>query len=112
MTKSTLRLIIVLMAMLFLNIEAAHAGLISQFRFFLNREFPDQQFPWLLTLLMLAGLFIYGLFAPNPIGKQKRVWLNYTPFQSKKQTYDQKRASINRISGILQALPPANPLHF
>jgi hypothetical protein len=112
MTKSTIRFIFSLMAMLFLNIEAAQAGLISRFRVFLNREFPDYQFPWLLALMMLAGLLLYGLFAPVPIGKEKRVWLHIWHFQSKRQTYEQKRALVSRISGVLQTIPPSNTLHF
>lgn len=111
MTKGTLRFIIILMAMLFLNIEAAQAGLISRFRVFILREFPDQQFPWLLTLVVLAGFILYILFAPVPIGKEKRVWLNYEPFQSKKHSYDKKRASVSHISNVLQSSRSSNTIH-
>jgi hypothetical protein len=111
MNKSTLRFIVVLMAMLFLNIEAAQAGLISRFRLYIHREFPDQQFPWLLTGLVVAGFLLYILFAPVPIGKEKRVWLNYEPFQRKKHSYHKKRSSVSRIANVLNPASASNSIH-
>lgn len=111
MSKSTLRFSIILVITLFLNIEAAQAGLLTRIKIYVLREFPDQQFPWLISGVVLGSIFLYGLLAPVKIGKEKRVWLNYDPFPARKHRFDQKKASVSRISEVLQAAPPSNTVH-
>jgi len=111
MSKSTLRFTILLVFSLFLNIEAAQAGLINRIRIYVLREFPDYQFPWLFSGLALTVLLLYILLAPVKIGKEKRIWLNYDPFPARRHRYDQKKASVSRISEVLHQPPPSNTVH-
>lgn len=95
MNRATLRTIIILVSLLFLDIEAAHAGLIQKFRVFILQEFPGYQWLYLSIALLSAGFLAYVVFTPVVIGKEKWAWLNVPDYQARRQ-------SVSRISEILQ----------
>ncbi len=87
--------------MLFINIEAAHAGLVQKIKLFIRHEFPDYQLLYVAGTLMVLGFLSYVIFAPVFIGKEKWAWLNYYGDNAAPHDYQSKRASIKKISGIL-----------
>jgi hypothetical protein len=102
MKNRTLRVIIILVSMLFINIEAAQAGLVHKFRIYIHQEFPDNQFLFITFSLLFIACLSYVLFAPVLINKQKWGWLNYYSYQPGRQDYQSKRMSVKKISDILQ----------
>lgn len=104
MKNRTLRIIMILVGLLFLNIEAAHAGLVQKIRSYILQEFPDHFLlgAVLIVVLLLTG-FLYIIFAPVLIGNEKWDWLNYYSYQPGRHDYQNKRASIRKISGILNS---------
>ena len=101
MKNGTLRIIIILVSLLFLNIEAAQAGLVQKIRVFIRHEFPDHQFMYIALGLVVLSFLSYVLFAPVLIGKEKWAWLNYSSDNIPRHDYQSKRASIKKISNIL-----------
>lgn len=103
MKNATFRFIIVLVAMLFLNIEAAQAGLIQRLRVFVDHEFPNQPIRLWVLAGVLTGLLLYVIFSPIVIGREKWTWIKLFRFQPTTRNYRKKRASITRISEVLQS---------
>src|SRR5688572_4885566 len=101
MKNKTLRVIIILVGLLFLNIEAAQAGLVHKLKIYINHEFPNYQFIYITITLLVLALLAYVIFAPVLIGKEKWAWLNYYSYQPNRHDYQSKRVSIQKISGIL-----------
>jgi hypothetical protein len=87
--------------MLFLNIEAAQAGLVHKIKLYIRHECPDYQLLYIALALLVLGFLSYVLFAPVLIGKEKWAWLNYYSYQPNRHDYQSKRATIQKISGIL-----------
>src|SRR5947208_1026701 len=97
----TLRVIIILVALLFLNIEAAQAGLVYKIRVYFRHEFPDQHLlAWSFVCICIVAFLIYVVFASVLIGNQKWDWLNYYSYQPNRHNYQSKRVAIQKITGI------------
>jgi hypothetical protein len=111
MKSRTLRVIIILVATLFLNIEAAQAGLIQKLKLYFRQEFPHNEFLLLFGGLVFAAFIVYVLFAPVLINKQKWSWLNYYSYQPGRQDYKSKRITVKKISEILQNTEFTNQVH-
>ena len=101
MKSGTVRFIIILVAMLFLNIEAAQAGLVYKLKLYISHQFPDYDLLFVSGGLFVLGFFSYVLFAPVIIGNEKWAWLNYYYYQPRRNKYSNKRASVRKISNIL-----------
>ncbi len=102
MEKKTLKVIVILVGLLFLNIEAAQAGLVHKFKLFIRTELSDSQLLYTIGALGLTGFLIYIIFSPVRIGHEKWSWLNYYTYNPRRQNYHNKRLIVSRISGILK----------
>lgn len=111
MNKSTFRIIIVLVCLLFVNIEAAQAGLVHRIKLFINNEFPPNQFVFLIICASFFIFVAYVVLAPVNIGKEKRAWLDYYRIQPKKRSYQHRRIAVNRISDVLRMSETKNSAH-
>lgn len=107
MKKGTIKTILILVSLLFLNIEAAHAGLIGKIKIYIHHEFTDLQLAYSLFSLGAIGFILYVIFAPVEIGKQKRAWLSYYSYSPSRHKYQSKRDSIRKIEEILTNKPVA-----
>lgn len=101
MKNKTLKAIIILVALLFINIEAAQAGLVHKMKLFISHEFPDHNLLFISGGLFMLGFLSYVLFAPVWIGNEKWAWLNYYSYQPSRHNYSSKRVSVRKISKIL-----------
>jgi len=101
MKNRTLRVIIILVALLFINIEAAHAGLIQKIKVYILIEFPENQLLLITALCAIIGFFSYVIFTPVLIGNEKWAWLSYYSYSPQKHAFQNKRMTIKRISDIL-----------
>jgi len=88
--------------MLFLNIEAAHAGLVYKLKVFISHEFPDYEFLYISAGLLVFGLLSYVIFTPLSIGKEKWMWYNYFSTDAKRHDYQSRREMVRKISVILK----------
>jgi hypothetical protein len=87
--------------MLFLNIEAAHAGLVHKLKIYITHEFSDYQLLYIVSGLLIFGCLTYIVFTPVSIGKEKWMWYHYFTNTSKRHDYQSKRQLVKKISGIL-----------
>lgn len=99
MNKKTFKVILILVSLLFANIEAAHAGLIHKFKLYIHHEFANWQ-----VLLIVSGFFMFGFLTyiiatPISIGKQRLIWL--TSFSFQKDSFESKRKFITKTGNIL-----------
>ena len=101
MSKRVLKVILVLVSMLFLNIEAAQAGLVHKLKLYIQSEFPPHQLALILFVAFTVGAFCYIVFTPLSINNERWSWYNYFSFEAEKSSYRNKRALVKRISGIL-----------
>jgi hypothetical protein len=102
MNKSTLRVIIILVSLLFINIEAAQAGLVHKLRLYIRHEFSETQLIyWTVCVLALSSL-LYIIFSPLPIGQEKWSWFHYYTYNPKRSSFHRKRAAVTRISKMLK----------
>jgi len=102
MKKGTLKTIIILVSLLFINIEAAQAGLIQKFKLYIRHEFSDYQLTYFIGGLLFLGFFSYIIFTPVLIGKKKWAWLSYYSYNPGRHDYQSKRVMVKKISGILK----------
>jgi hypothetical protein len=101
MNRRVLKVILVLVSMLFLNIEAAHAGLVTKLRLYIQAEFPPQHLLFLTFGLFSLGLFAYVVFTPLRINNERLTWLNYFASGTDKNSMRHKRLFVKRTSDIL-----------
>jgi len=108
MSNRTFRIIVLLVGLLFINIEAANAGLIQRFRLYIRHEFSNTQLFYIVSIFMILGFLTYVLFTPVSIGKEKRSELNYYSYNPGAKDYQRKRDVVKKISSILNTKEPAN----
>lgn len=101
MKNTTLRVIIILVSLLFLNIEAAHAGLIHKLRIYISHELSPVQMYYICAVTLIIGFLAYVVFSPILIGNQKWAWHNYFTFNPGRNSYQSKRHMVKKISVIL-----------
>lgn len=111
MKKGTLKTIIILVVMLFINIEAAQAGLINKFKIYIRHEFSDYQLFYLVVGFLFFGLLSYIIFTPVFIGKERWAWLSYYSYNPNRHDYHSKRLMVTKISGILKNTDLGNQAH-
>jgi hypothetical protein len=99
MSKKTYKFILVLVALLFANIEAAHAGLIQKFKLYIHHEFSNFQILFSMSIIFFFGLLIFIITTPVTIGKEKLIWLGSYTF--KKETFNSRRKFIAKTDLIL-----------
>jgi len=102
MKKGTLKTIIILVCLLFINIEAAQAGLVSKFKIYIRHEFPDYQLVYFVSVILFLSFLSYIVFTPVNIGKEKWAWLKYYTYNPNRHDYQSKREMVQKISGILK----------
>jgi hypothetical protein len=111
MKKGTLKTIIILVVLLFINIEAAHAGLIQKFKIYIRHEFSDYQLLYFAAGFLFLGFLSYIIFTPVFIGKEKWAWLSYYSYTPNRHDYQSKRVMVKKISGILKNQEFSNQAH-
>ncbi|MBL7931420.1 MAG: hypothetical protein JNL60_05945 [Bacteroidia bacterium] len=111
MKNKTFRSIIILVALLFINIEAAQAGLILRFKAYIRNELSDFQIVYALLALLALSFISYVIFTPVLIGKEKWGFLTYYSYNPTTRSYQNKRMLVRKISGILKNDKPSDHIH-
>ena len=99
MKRSTIKTIIILVALLFINIEAANAGLISKLKLYIHHEFSMTELFYYSLGLITLSFVSYVIAAPVSIGREKASWMNYYRYSPLKYQY--KRETVRKITEIL-----------
>jgi hypothetical protein len=111
MKKSTFRFIIILVGLLFINIEAAHAGLVHKIKIYINHEFSDFPIVYFMIGLLILSFLSYVIFSPILIGKERWAWFSYYSYNPNRHDYQSKRDMVKKISGILKNEEFGNQAH-
>jgi len=101
MKNKTLKVIIILVGILVINIEAAHAGITHKFKVFINNEFTDFQLLYVSFGLFSLSFMGYVIFMPA--FKEKSNFVNSLGYFKKHNlyTYQKRRLGVKKISEIL-----------
>lgn len=91
-----------MVSLLFLNIEAAHAGLVHKLKNYIRLEFTDIELFYIFGGSLSLAFLGYVIFTPVHIGNKKWAWLNYYSYQPNRHDYQSKRVMVKKISGILK----------
>jgi len=83
---------------LFINIEAAHAGLVQKFKLYIGHEFPGLQFIYIVGAVLTIAFLLYVIFVPAFKESAKIAGNGYYTHN----TYQDKRNNIKKISDILR----------
>ena len=102
MKNRIVRIIIILVASLFLNIEAANAGLTHKLNLYIRHGLSDPQWFLMVFGLCAFAFLAYVVAAPVAIGKHKSPWLGYYSINPGKHSYQNKREMVRKISSILK----------
>lgn len=100
MKKRTLKTIIILVSLLFLNIEAAQAGLVHKFRAYIVQEFPGNLFIYILGATFTVAALSYIIYVPA-FKEEKTKNLKEKlarDFQSQKECVKKISAILNHSS--------------
>src|SRR5690606_29877242 len=101
MSRRLIKTILVLVSMLFLNIEATQAGLLGKLRLYIAAEMP----PWQLAFITCGTLgllfFLFVIFTPLQINDQRWSWYNYFTYHPEKSGFANKKQAVGKISRIL-----------
>jgi len=104
MKNRTFKVIVILVGLLFLNIEAAHAGLIQKFKVYIGHEFPGFQLAYIVGATLSIGLLTYIILTPAFKEKGKFAGNGYISNES----FQNKRDRVKKISEILKESQAAN----
>lgn len=107
MSNRTFKTILLLVGLLFINIEAAQAGLIHKLKSYILHEFTDFQLFYISAAVLSVGFLIYVVATPVVIGTQKSVWLDYYPNNPNFSSYQNKKDLVKRITSMLTGTPKA-----
>jgi hypothetical protein len=108
MKNRTFKVIVILVGSLFLNIEAAHAGLIQKFKMYIGHEFPGFQLILVLGALMTLGFLTYVIFTPAFKENGRYVHGSYYS----QEAYGARRLRVKKISEILRESSSVNQSHY
>lgn len=89
------------MGLLFLNIEAAQAGLINRFKQYIHLGFTNWQLLLAALIVVFMWSFAYIIFTPVIIGNQKSIWLNYTGDHELDTNFKNKKEFVKKTSALL-----------
>jgi hypothetical protein len=103
MSRKTFKVIVILVGLLFLNIEAAQAGLIHKFKSIILNELTDFQLFYISAGVFSCGFLLYVTLTPVSIGNQKSVWLDYFPNNPHESRFQSKKNLVKKISTILNS---------
>ncbi len=104
MEKRTLKTMLILICLLFINIEAAQAGLVKELRHFVDAHFSEPAFLISLITLLFGSGFTAILLLPVRIGTEKKMWFtDIEPGHHKK--FHARRQSVTRIAKVLENGP-------
>ena len=98
MKNKTVKVIIFLVGLLFLNIEAAQAGLIQRFKLYIGHEFPGYGLAYLFAFALPAALLSYIILIPATFKESGRHISGYNT----RQTFGSRRSEIKKIANILK----------
>lgn len=104
MKNKTLRVIIILVGLLILNIEAAHAGITHKVKILISHEFSSFQLFYVLGGGLALGLLSYVIFTPafKEAGRDtENFFRNYN-----RHNYRDKKLRIKKIGDILRNSDP------
>jgi len=104
MKNRTFKVIVILVGLLFLNIEAAHAGLVQKFKLYIGHEFPGYQPVYIIASILSVSLLSYIILTPMPFKETGKLGGGYYP----QQTFQNKRSRVKKISAILKEQNLAN----
>lgn len=103
MKNRTVRVIIILVGLLILNIEAAHAGITHKFRILISSELNNFQLFYVFGGGLTLGLLSYIIFTPAFKEGSKTATAASTYLQTfNRQTYQNKRIRVKKIRSILK----------
>lgn len=111
MKSRTLKTIIILVSLLFINIEAAQAGLLHKFKAYIRTELTDFQLVYILLGLLALSFIGYVIFTPVLIGKEKWAFLSYYSYNPAMNRYQNKRLTVRKIASILKNEHPGDHIH-
>lgn len=103
MKNKTVKVIVILVGLLFINIEAAHAGLIQKFKIYIGHGFPGYSLIYIVCATLSVALLSYIILAPAFKEKGKFAGNSYYS----QQTYQNKKNRVKKISEILKS--PQSP---
>ena len=111
MKNKTLRVIIILVGLLVLNIEAAHAGITHKFRVFIHHELSDFQLLYVSLGALTLSFFAYIIFMPA--FKNKPSYATGSTYFPNYQlnTYQDKRERVKKILEILKSSESGKETH-
>ena len=100
MSNRTFKVIVFLVILLFINIEAAQAGLVHRLKLFIQNEFSDFQLFYISGGTLVVAVLLCIIAMPVHIGKEKRIWFTDIDV-SGAHDYRSRRMAVKRISNIL-----------
>lgn len=107
MSKRVVKLILVLVSMLFLNIEAAQAGLVGKLKLLISAELPPQQLTAATICVSVLAVIAYIIFTPIRINNERWPWYDYFRFQPESTSYRKRRIVVKRINKVLRQRDPS-----
>jgi hypothetical protein len=105
MSNVTIKVIVTLVSLLFLNIEAAQAGLITRLKGIIRTDFPESHLIMILVAIVVLGFLLYVIFTPLAIGSEKWNWYRYFSYNPYRHRYHERRAVVKRIADTLGRNP-------
>ncbi|MBX3164941.1 MAG: hypothetical protein KF900_10720 [Bacteroidetes bacterium] len=107
MKKRTLKTIIILVSLLFLNIEAAQAGLIHKFKVYIGQEFSGQLLFYTLGITFTIASLGYIMYAPAFKEEKAKTFR-----ERLKNDFQSQKERVRKISQILTNAPVAEQSQF
>lgn len=102
MKNRTVRVIIILVGLLILNIEAAHAGITHKFKVLIANEFNGIQLFYVLGGVLMMGVLSYIILTPAFKESGKTIAeANFFQIYNR-QNYQDKKIRVRKIRNILK----------
>ncbi len=112
MRNKTFKTIVILVSLLFINIEVAQAGLVHKFKAYIRTELTDYQLIYALIGLLTLSFLSYVILTPVFIGKEKWGFLSYYSYNPAVNRYQNKKITVRKISNILKNERPSDHVHY
>lgn len=112
MKNKTLRVIVILLGLLVLNIEAAHAGITHKVKVLITSELSDFQLFYLGGGALSLALLSYIIFTPAFKEKGKSSLAGTYLENYSRHTFHMRRNRIRKISHILSNSEADNQAHY
>ncbi len=112
MKNKTLRVIVILVGLLVVNIEAAHAGITHKVKVLIGNELSDFQLFYTIGVALSLALLGYIIFTPAFKEKGKSSLAGTYREQYGTHTFKVRRNRIRKISHILSNPEADNQAHY